>query len=334
MSVLVTGGAGYIGSHMVWELLDHGEETVVVDNLSTGFDWAVPERAKFVEGDAGDAGLIGDLISDNKIDTIIHFAGSVVVPESVEKPLDYYRNNTANSQRLIETAVKCGIDKFIFSSTAAVYGAPLTDGPIREDAILNPMSPYGSSKLMTEIMLRDTALAHDMRYVMLRYFNVAGADPLKRTGQSTEGATHLIKVACEAATCKRNHMQVFGTDYDTPDGSCVRDFIHVSDLVNAHYAALNFLRQGGLKFTANCGYSKGYSVLEVIEAVKRVSGVDFPVVETKRRPGDIPALVANAHRIMSRLDWQPKHNSLDVIVETALDWEKVLAGKTEQKKAS
>ena len=334
MSVLVTGGAGYIGSHMVWELLDHGEETVVVDNLSTGFDWAVPERAKFVEGDAGDAGLIGDLITDNRIDTIIHFAGSVVVPESVEKPLDYYRNNTANSQRLIETAVKCGIDKFIFSSTAAVYGAPLTDGPIREDAILNPMSPYGSSKLMTEIMLRDTALAHDMRYVMLRYFNVAGADPLKRTGQSTEGATHLIKVACEAATGKRNHMQVFGTDYDTPDGSCVRDFIHVSDLVNAHYAALNFLRQGGLKFTANCGYSKGYSVLEVIEAVKRVSGIDFPVVETKRRPGDIPALVANAHRIMSRLDWQPKHNSLDVIVETALDWEKVLAGKTEQKKAS
>lgn len=334
MSVLVTGGAGYIGSHMVWELLDHGEETVVVDNLSTGFGRAVPERAKFVEGDAGDAGLIGDLISDNRIDTIIHFAGSVVVPESVEKPLDYYRNNTANSQRLIETAVKCGIDKFIFSSTAAVYGAPLTDGPIREDAILNPMSPYGSSKLMTEIMLRDTALAHDMRYVMLRYFNVAGADPLKRTGQSTEGATHLIKVACEAATGKRNHMQVFGTDYDTPDGSCVRDFIHVSDLVNAHYAALNFLRQGGLKFTANCGYSKGYSVLEVIEAVKRVSGVDFPVVETKRRPGDIPALVANAHRIMSRLDWQPKHNSLDVIVETALDWEKVLAGKTEQKKAS
>ena len=334
MSVLVTGGAGYIGSHMVWELLDHGEETVVVDNFSTGFDWAVPERAKFVEGDAGDADLIGDLISDNKIDTIIHFAGSVVVPESVEKPLDYYRNNTANSQRLIETAVKCGIDKFIFSSTAAVYGAPLTDGPIREDAILNPMSPYGSSKLMTEIMLRDTALAHDMRYVMLRYFNVAGADPLRRTGQSTEGATHLIKVACEAATGKRNHMQVFGTDYDTPDGSCVRDFIHVSDLVNAHYAALNFLRQGGLKFTANCGYSKGYSVLEVIEVVKRVSGVDFPVVETKRRPGDIPALVANAHRIMSRLDWQPKHNSLDVIVETALDWEKVLAGKTEQKKAS
>lgn len=334
MSVLVTGGAGYIGSHMVWELLDHGEEAVVVDNLSTGFGRAVPERAKFVEGDAGDAGLIGDLISDNRIDTIIHFAGSVVVPESVEKPLDYYRNNTANSQRLIETAVKCGIDKFIFSSTAAVYGAPLTDGPIREDAILNPMSPYGSSKLMTEIMLRDTALAHDMRYVMLRYFNVAGADPLKRTGQSTEGATHLIKVACEAATGKRNHMQVFGTDYDTPDGSCVRDFIHVSDLVNAHYAALNFLRQGGLKFTANCGYSKGYSVLEVIEAVKRVSGVDFPVVETKRRPGDIPALVANAHRIMSRLDWQPKHNSLDVIVETALDWEKVLAGKTEQKKAS
>lgn len=334
MSVLVTGGAGYIGSHMVWELLDHGEETVVVDNLSTGFDWAVPERAKFVEGDAGDADLIGDLISDNRIDTIIHFAGSVVVPESVEKPLDYYRNNTANSQRLIETAVKCGIDKFIFSSTAAVYGAPLTDGPIREDAILNPMSPYGSSKLMTEIMLRDTALAHDMRYVMLRYFNVAGADPLKRTGQSTEGATHLIKVACEAATGRRNHMQVFGTDYDTPDGSCVRDFIHVSDLVNAHYAALNFLRQGGLKFTANCGYSKGYSVLEVIEAVKRVSGVDFPVVETKRRPGDIPGLVANAHRIMSRLDWQPKHNSLDVIVETALEWEKALAGKTERKKAS
>lgn len=325
MSVLITGGAGYIGSHMVWELLDHGEDVVVIDNLVTGFEWAIAPRASFVQGDIGNQDLVAKVIGEHKIDTILHFAGSVVVPESIENPLKYYDNNTGKSRNLIEVAVKCGIDKFIFSSTAAVYGAPMTLGPIREDAILNPMSPYGSSKLMTEIMLRDTAEAHGMRYVMLRYFNVAGSDAKKRTGQSTAGATHLIKVACEAALGKRSHMKVFGTDYDTPDGSGVRDFIHVSDLVSAHHAALGFLRQGGLKFTANCGYSRGFSVFEVIDAVKRVSGSDFKVVRERRRAGDIPSMVANSHRLQSRLGWQPRFDDLDLIVSTSLAWEEKLA---------
>ncbi len=324
MAILVTGGAGYIGSHMVLELLDQGERVVVLDNLTTGFDWAVPDRARLVVGNVGDKKLVERVIRENEIEAVIHFAGSVVVPESMENPLKYYENNTGNSRNLLEAVVACGVDKFIFSSTAAVYGEPLTSGPIREDAVLNPMSPYGSSKLMTEIMVRDVALATDLRYVMLRYFNVAGCDPLKRTGQSTAGATHLIKIACEAALGKRPFMGIFGNDYDTHDGSCVRDFIHVSDLVNAHYAALDFLRQGGLKFTANCGYSKGYSVLEVVEAVKRISGNDFPVVMEPRRAGDIPALTANSNRLMSRLSWTPKHNDLDIIIRTALDWESIL----------
>ncbi len=327
MGVLVTGGAGYIGSHMVWELLDQGESVVVLDDLSTGFKWAVPKRAKLVTGDIGDKKKIGELIGKEKIDSIIHFAGSVVVPESLENPLKYYQNNTSKSRDLLEAAVENGVDKFIFSSTAAVYGAPLTSGPIREDAILNPMSPYGTSKLMTEMMVRDVAEAHGMRYVMLRYFNVAGSDPKLRTGQSTEGATHLIKLACETALGKRSHMSIYGTDYDTPDGTCVRDFIHVSDLVSAHYAALNFLRQGGLKFTANCGYSKGYSVREVVETVQRISGNAFRVIEEKRRPGDIPALVANSHRLENRLDWKPRHNNLETIIETALAWENQLGEK-------
>lgn len=324
MSVLVTGGAGYIGSHMVWELLDHGEDVVVLDNLTTGFDWAVPDRAKLIIGNAGNIDLVDKVIRNHDVEAVIHFAGSVVVPESVENPLKYYHNNTANSRNLLEAVVKNGIDKFIFSSTAAVYGEPLTTGPIREDAVLNPMSPYGSSKLMTEIMVRDTALATDLRYVMLRYFNVAGCDPMQRTGQSTEGATHLIKLACETALGRRASMSIYGDDYDTPDGTCIRDFIHVSDLVNAHYAALNFLRQGGLKFTANCGYSKGYSVKQVVDAVKRISGNDFPVVYENRRSGDIPSLTANAHRLMSRLSWKPKHDNLDKIIRDALAWEAAL----------
>lgn len=327
MTILVTGGAGYIGSHMVYELLDHGEKVVVLDNLTTGFEWAVPDRAKLIVGNVGDRKLVERVIRENEVEAVIHFAGSVVVPESMENPLKYYDNNTGNSRHLIEAVTNCGVDKFIFSSTAAVYGEPMTTGPIREDAVLNPMSPYGSSKLMTEIMVRDAALASDLRYVMLRYFNVAGCDPLKRTGQSTKGATHLIKIACEAALGKRSHLGVFGDDYDTLDGSCVRDFIHVSDLVNAHYSALNFLRQGGLKFTANCGYSKGYSVLEVIKAVKEVSGNDFPVIMEPRRPGDIPALTANSHRLMSRLSWVPKHDDLKTIIKTALDWEAILERK-------
>ena len=326
MAVLVTGGAGYIGSHMVWELLDNGEEVVVLDNLVTGFQWAVAEKAKLIVGNVGDQYLVESIIQDHKIDCIIHFAGSVVVPESLEDPIKYYDNNTANSLRLIAAAVNTGISKFIFSSTAAVYGAPENSGPIAEDAVLNPMSPYGSSKLMTEIMVRDAEKAHGLAYVMLRYFNVAGADYKGRTGQSTTGATHLIKIACEAALGKREYMNVFGTDYDTPDGSCVRDYIHVSDLVNAHYAALGFLRNGGRKFTANCGYAKGYSVLEVIEAVKRVSGTDFPVIFDERRAGDPPSLTANANRLMRRLNWQPKHNDLDRIVADALGWEAKIDG--------
>jgi UDP-glucose 4-epimerase len=321
MSVLVTGGAGYIGSHMAWELADAGEPAVVIDNLSTGFAWALPRDTRLHVGDVGDRAFVETVMREEEVDAIIHFAGSVVVPESVAAPLKYYDNNTARTRNLLEAAVNCGVDKFIFSSTAAVYGAPATRKPIREDAILNPMSPYGSSKLMSEIMVRDAALAHGLRYVMLRYFNVAGCDPKLRTGQSTAGATHLIKVACEAALGRRSHMSIFGTDYDTPDGTCIRDFIHVSDLVAAHLAALRFLRGGGLKFTANCGYSRGHSVRQVVESVRRISGRNFPVVEEKRRPGDIPALVANASRVQSRLGWRPRHDDLDFIVRTALDWE-------------
>ena len=324
MTVMVTGGAGYIGSHMVWELLDNDEEVVVVDNLVTGFEWSIPEGVKFVKADIGDQEKMEQILTENKVDSIIHFAGSVVVPESIEDPLKYYQNNTGNSRNLIAAAVKVGVKRFIFSSTAAVYGEPLTTGPISENAILNPMSPYGTSKLMTELMIRDTALAHGLNYVILRYFNVAGCDLQGRTGQSTAGATHLIKVACEAAAGKRPMMKVFGTDYDTEDGSCIRDFIHVNDLVNAHYAALGFLRKGGRKFTANCGYNQGYSVLDVIETVKRISGNDFRVVMDERRAGDIPALTANSSRLQSRLNWSPKYNDLDMIVSSALEWEKKL----------
>lgn len=323
MAILVTGGAGYIGSHMVWELLDHGEDVVVVDNLVTGFEWAVADRAKLILGNVGDKDFMHKVFKENDIEAVVHFAGSVVVPESVEDPLKYYNNNTGATRNLLEVVNEFEIDKFIFSSTAAVYGEPTTTGPIREDAILNPMSPYGSSKLMSEIMVRDIANASNLRYVMLRYFNVAGCDPLQRTGQSTKGATHLIKLACEAAVGKRPSLSVFGTDYDTKDGSGVRDFIHVSDLVSAHYAAVKFLRNGGLKFTANCGYSKGYSVLEVIEAVKRISGNDFPVIKEERRNGDIAALTANCHRLNSRLGWKPKYDNLDTIIRTALEWEEL-----------
>jgi UDP-glucose 4-epimerase len=315
---------------MVWELIDHGEEVVVVDNLVTGFDWAIAPGAPLVIGDIADKELVEQVIKDHKVDAIIHFAGSVVVPESITNPMKYYDNNTCRTRSLIETAVKCNIDKFIFSSTAAVYAAPSTFEPISENAPLVPMSPYGASKLMSEIMLRDTANAHDMRYVMLRYFNVAGADPQARTGLSTKGATHLIKIACEAATGKRDGMDVYGTDYDTPDGSGIRDFIHVSDLVNAHYYALKFLRGGGRKFTGNCGYSTGYSVFEVIEAVKRISGNDFKVNQSPRREGDIPAIVANSNRMMGRLGWQPRYAELDIIITHALAWEKKLANRSPQ----
>jgi len=324
MTVLITGGAGYIGSHMVWECIDHGEDVVVLDNLVTGFDWAVAPQAKLVIGDIGDMALTEKVIRDHKVDTIVHFAGSVVVPESFEKPLKYYENNTCRTRTLLETAARCGVDKFIFSSTAAVYDAPTDIAPINELARLIPASPYGSSKLMSETMIRDVALAHGMRYVILRYFNVAGADPKGRTGLSTIGATHVMKLACEAAVGKRSHFEVYGSDYNTHDGSAIRDFIHVSDLANAHHAALRFLRNGGLKFTGNAGYSVGHSVLDVIKAVKDVSGEDFEVRLCPRRAGDVPAIVADATRMTQRLNWQPKLNDLHKIVEDALSWESKL----------
>ncbi len=324
MSILVTGGAGYIGSHMVWTLLDAGEDVVVLDRLSTGFDWAIPREANLIVGDIADHDLVRRVIVDHDVRAVIHFAGSVVVPDSVADPLGYYENNTSKSRSLIETVVRAGVPHFIFSSTAAVYGVTGME-PVGEDALLSPESPYGRSKAMTEVMLADAAAAHDLTYTALRYFNVAGADPRLRTGQSTRGATHLIKVACEAATGKRERMTVFGTDYDTPDGTCVRDYIHVSDLTAAHYLALQRLRSGGGNLVANCGYGRGYSVLEVIDAVKRLSGADFPVELAGRRPGDPPSIVADPALARRELGWQPIHDDLDFTVGTALAWEKALA---------
>jgi UDP-glucose 4-epimerase len=328
MTILVTGGAGYIGSHMVWHLIDAGERVVVVDNLSTGFSWAVSPEATLVRGDCGDQALMMRLIEEQAVDAIIHFAGSIVVPESVSDPLGYYFNNTVKSRALIEAAVKAGVRHFIFSSTAAVYGMPKT-APVAEDAELMPISPYGRSKLMTELMLADTAVAHDFRYVALRYFNVAGADPAGRTGQSTRGATHLIKVACETALGKRAEITVYGTDYPTADGTCIRDYIHVSDLVAAHAETLAFLRAGNESLVANCGYGHGFSVLEVIDTVKRVSGKDFQVILGDRRPGDPAAIVASPARIHERLGWRPRYADLDTIVDSALRWEKALVHRNQ-----
>ncbi len=323
MTVLVTGGAGYIGSHMVWDLLDAGERVVVVDDLSKGFDWAVAPEARLVQGDVADAALVAGLVREHGVDSIIHFAGSIVVPESVADPLAYYQNNTCKTRTLIETAVQAGVGNFIFSSTAAVYGdAGLA--PVREEAHLNPESPYGRSKLMSEWMLRDAAAAHDLRFTALRYFNVAGADPQGRTGQSTPGATHLIKIACETALGKRPFMQVYGTDYPTADGTCVRDYIHVGDLVRAHRLALQRLRAGGDSMIANCGYGHGYSVLEVIEAVRRAVGGDFEVRNGDRRAGDAASVVANSDLARGELGWTPKHDDLDRIVSDALAWERRL----------
>ena len=321
MSVLVTGGAGYIGSHMVLELLDAGKKVVVIDNLSTGFRWAVAPGATLVVGDIADIDLVKAVIKAHGVTAIIHFAGSIVVPESVADPLGYYLNNTVKSRGLMAAAVETGVKQFIFSSTAAVYGNP-KENPVSEAAVPAPMSPYGSSKLMTEIMLADTAIAHDFRYVALRYFNVAGADPQGRSGQSTPKATHLIKVACETALGKRTQMEVFGTDYPTHDGTCIRDYIHVKDLARAHMSALAHLSKGGKSDVFNCGYSKGFSVHEVIAAVKRVSGIDFRVKLSPRRAGDPAAIVAASAKIRDQLGWVPKHDDLDAIVGQALAWEK------------
>lgn len=321
--VLVTGGAGYIGSHVLHALTDAGIPSVTIDNLSTGRRTAVPAAVPLVEGDIGSADLLEGVIREHNVDAVMHFAGSIVVPESVEKPTAYYRNNTVNSLTLIDTCVRLGIDKFVFSSTAAVYGAP-DSVPITEDAPTVPINPYGASKLMTERMLLDTGAAHGLRSVILRYFNVAGADAAGRTGQATPVATHLIKVACQALLGRRPPMSIFGTDYDTPDGTCVRDYIHVSDLAEAHVLALLHLRRGGESLILNCGYGRGSSVHEVIRALEAVSGETVPATLAPRRPGDPPQLVAAADRIRERLGWVPKHEGLDEIVRSALAWERSL----------
>jgi UDP-glucose 4-epimerase len=323
MSVLVTGGAGYIGGHMVLALRDADEKVVVLDNLSTGFRWAVPGDVPLVVGDFGDQDLVSRILVEHNVTAIAHFAAKIVVPESVTDPLGYYLNNTAKARNLIECAVRGGVRHFIFSSTAAVYGEPAVV-PVTEDAPLLPVSPYGRSKLMVEWMLQDAARAHDLRYVALRYFNVAGADPQGRLGQSTRNATHLIKVAVQAALGQRPGLDVFGTDYPTRDGSCIRDYIQVTDLSNAHLKALEHLRAGGGNLTCNCGYGRGFSVLEVVDVVKKVAGTDFPVRIAARRPGDPAVIVASADRIKSVLGWVPLHDDLAAIVRQALDWERRL----------
>lgn len=320
MTVLVTGGAGYIGSHTVLALAEAGEDVVVIDDLSTGFSAYLPEGVPLFIGDAGDENLLEGVIAQHNIESIIHFAGSVVVPDSMRDPLGYYRNNFTTARNLLNVAVKRGIGRFIFSSTAAVYGNP-DQVPVPEQAPTRPLSPYGSSKLMTEIMLHDVAVAYGMQYVTLRYFNVAGADPQARIGLATVGATHLLKIAVEAATGQRAKIDVFGTDYPTEDGSCIRDFIHVTDLSQAHRSALAYLRNGGASTTLNCGYGRGYSVLETIDAVRRVSGRSFAVQYAPRRPGDIMTMVADTSRIRGLLDWKPQYDDLETIAAHALAWE-------------
>jgi UDP-glucose 4-epimerase len=323
--VLVTGGAGYIGSHAVLALLDAGWPVAVIDNLSTGFRWAVPEQAAFYQGDLEDLDLLARIFSEQGTRAVMHFAGSIIVPESVSDPLKYYHNNTAKSRGLIAACVEAGVPHFLFSSTAAVYGIP-ESSPIPEDAPTRPINPYGMSKLMTEAMLRDTAAAHPLNYGALRYFNVAGADPRGRSGQSTAGATHLIKVAVEAALGKRGHVGVYGTDYATPDGTGVRDYIHVSDLAAAHVLALEALiAEPQRSLTMNCGYSRGFSVLEVLDAVDRVTNIKIDRRVEPRRPGDPDALVADNARIRATLPWVPARAELDTIVSDALAWERKLA---------
>lgn len=323
--LLITGGAGYVGSHAALAFLEAGYRVVVLDNLANGVRSAVPPEATFVEGDAGDSRAVGALLAEHSIAAVVHFAGSVVVPESVVDPLKYYHDNVVASAHLIRACVTGGVRRFVFSSTAAVYGIPAAV-PVTEDMPAAPVNPYGRSKLMVERMLRDTAAAHAFRYTALRYFNVAGADPHGRTGQVGRNATHLVKVACQAATGGREGVSVFGTDYDTPDGTCVRDFIHVSDLAAVHVAALRGLGDGGTHGVLNCGYGRGFSVREVLEAVQSEAGVRLDVTDAPRRAGDPPCLVADPARLRAALEWRPRHDDLRFIVRTALAWERRLAG--------
>ena len=321
-TILVTGGAGYIGSHVARQLGERGEKLVTLDNLSTGFRGAVL-HGEFVEGDAGDAALVSRLLAEHRIDTVLHFAAHIQVPESVEKPLKYYRNNTANTRTLLECCVTAGVKNFVFSSTAAVYGIP-EGGVAEENTQTVPINPYGWSKLMSEYMLRDVAAVTPLRYVTLRYFNVAGAEAGGRIGQSTPQATHLIKVACEHVVGRRKQVSIFGTDYKTPDGTCIRDYIHIEDLATAHLLALDYLRGGGASTTLNCGYGRGFSVREVLDEVARLSGRNLSVNEAGRRAGDPPMLIATAQRIRDTLHWTPQNQDLAGIVATALAWEKRL----------
>lgn len=326
-TILVTGGAGYIGSHAVLALRDAGWPVVVIDNLVTGFRWAVPDDVPLQEGDVADQPFVEAVLRDHGVKAIMHFAGSIVVPESVSDPLKYYRNNTVASRALMESAVRCSVPHFIFSSTAATYGIP-DETPCREDMPTRPINPYGMSKLMTEAMLTDVSAAHPINHCILRYFNVAGADPAGRSGQSTAGATHLIKVAVEAALGKRGHVGVFGTDFPTPDGTGVRDYIHVSDLAAAHVHALEALiASPSENMLMNCGYGRGFSVLEVLDAVDRVTEVTVDRHLESRRPGDPPALIADNSKILGRLPWRPQLDNLDTIVAHALAWERALAAK-------
>jgi len=326
-SVLVTGGAGYIGSHAVLALIDAGYAVSVIDDLSTGFRSSVPAQCPFYHADIADRAMIDRIIADEKIDAIMHFAGSIIVPESVVDPLKYYDNNTAKSRGLIESAVRNGVRHFVFSSTAAVYGEPAVT-PIHEQVETKPINPYGASKLMTEWMLRDTATAHSFNYAVLRYFNVAGADPLGRTGQSTAGATHLIKVASEVVAGKRDGIAVFGTDYPTRDGTAIRDYIHVSDLADAHVLALGALfADPAASILFNCGYGNGFSVTEVLDAVEQVAEQSVNRRLEGRRPGDPPALVADSSAIRATLGWTPRHDDLPTIVAHALAWERQTAAR-------
>jgi len=326
-TILVTGGAGYIGSHAVLALRDAGWPVTVIDNLVTGFRWAVPDDVAFHEGDVADQPFVEAVLRDHDIKAIMHFAGSIIVPESVSDPFKYYRNNTVASRALMESAVRCGVPHFIFSSTAATYGIP-DETPCREEMPTRPINPYGMSKLMTEAMLADVSAAHPVNYCILRYFNVAGADPAGRSGQSTAGATHLIKVAVEAVLGKRSHVGVFGTDFPTPDGTGVRDYIHVSDLAAAHVHALEALiASPSENLLMNCGYGRGFSVLEVLDAVDRVTGMTIERRLEGRRAGDPPALIADNSKILARLPWRPKLDDLDTIVTHALAWERALAAR-------
>jgi UDP-glucose 4-epimerase len=323
MAILVTGGAGYIGSHMGLALQDSGEGIVILDDLSTGFRASVPTSAVLEVGDIGDVSLLRRIIRRYYIDTIIHFAGKSVVPESLALPLNYYETNTIKSYALIHTAIREGIRNFIFSSTAAVY-ANISNHKVCESDLVNPVTPYGRSKLMIEWILEDVGKVEDIRYAILRYFNVAGADPKGRSGQSTSRATHLIKASVQAALGLHNKLAVFGSDYSTADGTCVRDYIQVTDLCQAHIDILKYLRLGGASVICNCGYGNGYTVLEIIDAVKRVSGIDFPVEFQSRRLGDLESVVANNSKLKSLVEWAPKYNDLECIVRQALDWERHL----------